>query len=60
MPERDMKFSGRCAEMTIADLMSAGLHEGFACLRSAATPATLGEEKLVPLLKPKPDRSNEV
>jgi hypothetical protein len=60
MPERGVKFAGRCAEITIADLTSSGAHDGFACLISAATPATLGEEKLVPLLKPKPDRSNEV
>ncbi len=58
IPEREPTFDGRSAEITIADLISSGFHVGFNCLTRAAAPATRGDEKLVPLLKLKPDKSN--
>ena len=60
IPDIEAIFNGRSAEMTIADLISSGFHEGFICLMMAAAPATRGAEKLVPLLKLKPDKSNAV
>ena len=46
------------AVLTSADLICAGVNAGLACFRSAAAPATSGEEKLVPLNEVKPLGSN--
>ena len=41
-------FTGRCAELTSADLICSGDQVGCSCIRRAAEPATCGVAMLVP------------